>query len=182
MDTPALRQRLEAILFAAARPMTARQMGAVLQVSESEIVGALDELIDDSEGRGVVVVRAGEVYELATHPLVTADVQAVQEVSLGELTRPGLETLTVIAYRGPIRQREIEAIRGVNCTLVLRNLAMRNLVSFEGVGEGVKYGLTTEALRLFGLQSVKDLPEYDQLHTEAKITQLLQKIAALPEV
>ena len=84
----------------------------------------------------------------------------------GELTRPQLETLTVIAYKSPITKSEIEQIRGINCTMILRNLLMRGLIiEEEGTLESV-YTVSLETLSLLGITKVEDLPDYQKLHDE----------------
>jgi segregation and condensation protein B len=82
------------------------------------------------------------------------------------LTQPSIETLTIIAYRGPISKAEIEKIRGVNCSLILRNLMIRGLVDFDidkNNGQEL-YNVTVDFLQYLGLNTVEDLPDYMRLH------------------
>src|SRR5205814_9957079 len=82
---------------------------------------------------------------------------------------PALETLSVIAYRQPVPRADIEAIRGVNCGEILRQLMDRDLVRIEGrseeLGRPYLYSTTKRFLQLFGLNDVKDLPRCSELRT-----------------
>ncbi|MFA6017704.1 MAG: SMC-Scp complex subunit ScpB [Patescibacteria group bacterium] len=178
-----LSAKIEALLFVATKPMTVKQLAQLLNAQISEVDAAISNLsamrnIDES---GIHVVVGSEGVMLASNP-VFADVVAglAKEEIEPELTRPSLETLTIIAYRGPMTKPEIEAIRGVNCALILRNLLMRGLILEEE--DAIKlqfvYSLSSDALRFLGLHSVKDLPEYEELHINAKVDRLL---AALSE-
>jgi len=83
------------------------------------------------------------------------------------LTRAGLETLAIIAYKQPCSTPEIERIRGVNCGGVLSTLLERNIVSIKGRSDGpgrpLLYGTTKEFLKYFGLNSLDDLPRIEEL-------------------
>ena len=92
-----------------------------------------------------------------------------------ELTKPALETLTIIAYRGPISKAELEIIRGVNCSLILRNLLMRGLIE---AGEDRKkmvvlYNITFEFLKYLGLNQLSDLPDFEKLNRNNNLDKLL---------
>jgi len=84
-----------------------------------------------------------------------------------------LETLTIIAYRGPISKPIIEQIRGVNCSLILRNLLIRDLITGEERDNDVFYSVTPAFLQYLGLNSVKNLPDYEKLHSVENLEQFL---------
>lgn len=100
----------------------------------------------------------------------------VEEDLHGELTRPQLETLTVIAYRGPITKSELEQVRGVHCGLILRNLMMRGLIQTEEDPTKLQmvYTVTMDFLRTLGVASLAELPEYETLHTAEAMNRLLE--------
>ena len=116
---------------------------------------------------------------MATAPECAGVVEEyVRKEETGELTRPQLESLTVIAYRGPISKPELDQIRGVNSALILRNLMIRGLVSEEedkktGV---MSYGITMDFLRFLGLGEVSELPDYERLRGGKAITDLLEQM------
>ncbi len=179
MPTPnhiSLSAKLEAILFAAGKPLTLKKLAEVTAASASEVQAALKELQADYEsgGRGFqLIVNQGEAA-LATHPDLTELVQEfVKREEYGELTKPQLEALSVLSYRGPLMKSELEQVRGVNCSLILRNLMIRGLVQEVGEGPITKYQVTVELLRHLGLSSVEELPEYQALSTDENLTRVL---------
>jgi segregation and condensation protein B len=99
------------------------------------------------------------------------------EVS-GELTPASLETLTIIAYRGPVKKSDLEKIRGINCSLILRNLLIRGLIeeASEKEEEDKDYAVSLEFVKFLGINSVKDLPDYEKFHNNEDIDRLLGKI------
>ena len=172
-----LAAKIEALLFVATKPMSAKQLAGALSVQISEVDAALAELesVRNIDASGIHLVVGDEGAMLASNPAFADVVTSLAKEDIEpELTRPSLETLTIIAYRGPMTKPEIEAIRGVNCTLILRNLLMRGLIMEE---DAIKlqpvYAMSNDALRVLGLHSVKELPEYDSLHANAKVDKLL---------
>lgn len=158
--------------------MTAKKMAELLAVKEQEIEAALKELQARYRERqgGVQLFSTGKQWQMGTvgeNAEVVA--QYVKEEFSGELTRPQLETLTVIAYRGPISKVELEIIRGVSCGLILRNLMIRGLVDeeYEPKRKETRYRISLEFLRHLGIDSVQALPEYEKLHGHEVIGTLL---------
>src|SRR5262249_4861760 len=84
------------------------------------------------------------------------------------LTPAARETLAIVAYRQPIMRADIEAIPGVQCGEILRQLMEKGLIRIAGrpdsLGRPVLYGPTRKFLQIFGLRSLKDLPLVEQLH------------------
>ncbi len=173
-----LSAKIESLLFVATKPMTTKQLAIALGAQIAEIDAAIADLgaVRNTDTSGIHLVVGDEGAMLASNPEF-ADVVAslAKEDIEPELTRPSLETLTIIAYRGPMTKPEIEAIRGVNCTLILRNLLMRGLITEEEdtIKLQAVYAMSNDALRVLGLHSVKELPEYDALHANAKVDTLL---------
>src|SRR3989344_5983048 len=96
----------------------------------------------------------------------TAVQKFLKDETTGELTRPSLETLTIIAYRGPVTRSDLERIRGVNCSIILRNLMVRGLVEAREDKRQLTtyYTVSFEFLRHLGLPRITELPEYEALH------------------
>lgn len=174
--------KIEALLFVSSKPMTTKQIAVALSLPIVEIDAALAELgtLRNIDASGIHLVVGDEGAMLATNPAF-ADVVAslAKEDIEPELTRPSLETLTIIAYRGPMTKPEIESIRGVNCTLILRNLLMRGLITEDEdmIKLQAVYAMSNDALRVLGLHRVEELPEYESFHTNAKIDTLLSALA-----
>jgi len=166
--------KLESILFVASKPLTIKKIAAVLNADETEINSAVEELClkYNNQNSGIVILRNGQELQMAASPdnREAAENFMKSEVS-GELTRPQLETLTVISYCGPITKPELEQIRGVNCGLILRNLMMRGLIkeSESELNLLPIYEVTMEYLRHLGINSLSELPNYAELHNHPYI-------------
>jgi segregation and condensation protein B len=169
---------IEAILFASAKPTPTSTLKKALDVSDEVLREAIDDIRArlNTESSGIHLVEADGKLQLVTNPAEAEQLGAFfkQEVS-GELTRPSLETLTIIAYRGPITKPEIEQIRGVNCSLILRNLLMRALVEEREDVERLQpvYTVSAKFLRHLGLHRAQELPEFEAYHGNEKIGELL---------
>jgi segregation and condensation protein B len=93
----------------------------------------------------------------------------VSEEREGELGKASLETLTIIAYKGPISKKEIEYIRGVNCQYSLRSLLLRGLIERKTGKNDERqavYNITLETVKFLGLAKISDLPEYESINTK----------------
>lgn len=170
--------KLEALLFASDRPLGIRKLTDFLKVKPAEVEVALTALSERLAAResGVRIVRSGSEVQMMTSPELSKLVRDFLKDELtGELTKPQLETLTVIAYRQPVTKPELEQIRGVNCSLILRNLMMRGLIEIEESKEkfGPSYRVTHNFMRFLGLGDVRELPDYEKLHTDAHIEAVL---------
>ncbi|EKD43882.1 MAG: Segregation and condensation protein B, partial [uncultured bacterium] len=130
----------------------------------------------NNQESGIMLVQNNEEWQMVSNPdnREAAENFLKAEVS-GELTRPQLETLTVISYCGPITRPELEQIRGVNCSLIIRNLMMRGLVKEVEDTTNLlpKYEVTTDYLRHIGLNNLNELPDYDKLHNHEHIMNVL---------
>ena len=126
-----LASKIESILFAAAKPFSVRKLADITKESSENVEEALLDLktkLEEQES-GLMLQQHGKENELVTHPDVSDLVtQVVRSETQGELTRPSLEALTILAYRGPLTRPELEQIRGVQSSLILRNLMMRGLI------------------------------------------------------
>lgn len=163
------RAHLEALLFMSAKPLTRKQARALLECDAEQLATWVEELAAryEDDTCGVRLVTNGEELQLMTAPSCRALAeQFLKEEVTGELTRPQLETLTIIAYRGPVSKPDIEQIRGINCTLIVRNLLWRGLIE-EAEGSTTEipvYRVTMDFVRYLGLSSVKQLPDFESLH------------------
>jgi segregation and condensation protein B len=117
-------------------------------------------------------------YQMSTAPDSSKMVKDfLKDEITGELTRPALETLTIVAYRGPISKPDLEQIRGVNCSLILRNLMIKGLVevkSSDKSGEAL-YNITFDFMRYLGIKKTSELPDYEKLSKN----EILEKVLNL---
>lgn len=163
------RAHLEALLFVSSKPFTIKGLAKLLATDEEKVEGWLDELseIYNDSDRGVRVVRNGSDVQLLSSPDCRELVEEfLKEEITGELTRPQLETLTIVAYRGPISKPDIEQIRGINCTLILRNLEWRGLIEETDMStpEIPAYRVTMDFVRYLGLSSIEQLPQFEAMN------------------
>lgn len=176
--------QLEAMLFAVGKPLSRAALKNALNISDEVFAEAIADLKTrfntETSGIHLIETDAGEL-QFVTNPAASELIAALtKQESTGELTRPSLETLTIIAYRGPVTKPEIEQIRGVNCTLILRNLLLRGLIEEKDDVEKLQpvYSITTDFLRHLGIHSVQELPDFEELHGNEKIASMLAELAA----
>ncbi len=167
--------QLEAILFVASKPLDTTKLAKVLATSSDEIVSSVEQLVQKYTGvSGIHITMVGDRVQMTTNPDY-ADVveQFIKNDTQGELTKAQLETLTVVAYRGPVTRPELEEVRGVNCAVILRNLIVRGLITEKERDDSVlpSYELSIDALRFLGVSSVQELPEYDTLSAHPHLDQ-----------
>ncbi|RJO59595.1 SMC-Scp complex subunit ScpB [Candidatus Parcubacteria bacterium] len=175
--------KIEALLFLAGRPLSAKKLAELSDAPTNEVKASAEELIKKYEEKkgGLLIQKAGDSYQMVSHPDLRKLAQAfVKEEVSGELTKPSLEALTIIAYRGPVTKAELEQIRGVNCSLILRNLLIRGLVEaeYEKKQAVTVYNVTHDFVRFLGLASVEELPDYAKLHDHETLVKLLNPDAA----
>jgi segregation and condensation protein B len=169
--------KIESILFVASKPLPTKKIATVLDITEQEALESLQNLQTkyNAQESGVVLLKNNNEWQMAASP----DNREVSENFMkaevsGELTRPQLETLTVISYCGPITKPELDQIRGVNCSLILRNLLLRGLVKENDDAANLlpAYEVTMEYVRHMGINSLEELPNYAELHNHPYISNL----------
>lgn len=171
-----LKSQLESLLFIAAKPLTTKQLAEWLEVKPDKVETACRALAEDykSQGRGMQLTHSGDKYQLVSSPDNAEAVQKfIQEETGGELSRPSLEALTIITYRGPVAKAELDKIRGVNCALILRNLLVRGLIESKDDKGETYYSASLDFLRYLGVAGAEELPDYARLHSAEVIDQIL---------
>lgn len=179
---PSLAERtalLEAILFVAEEVVPLPAIQSATGASMDDIEEALDALETHLESRGVRLQRLPRGVQLVTAPAFAPWVERFLGLELeSRLSTAALETLSIVAYGQPITRAEIEAVRGVQSSGVLRTLIQRELIEevgrLESVGHPYLYGTTPAFLQYFGLASLDELPP---LEPEAQ-THLLTTLEA----
>ncbi len=120
-----------------------------------------------------IIKNAGK-YQMVSAPENAAVIQEfLSDETSGELSRPSLEALTIIAYRGPISKIDLERIRGVNCSLIIRNLLLRGLIEAKTEKEDPTYVVTMDFLRFLGISALSELPDYERLSKEEVIDRVI---------
>jgi segregation and condensation protein B len=169
---------LEAIIYAADEPATIEQLAAALGAEKLAVQSSLDELVASyaSEDRGIEVRAVAGGYKMYTkpqhHDVVRRFIKSLRPPL--RLTMPALETLAVISYKQPVTAPEIQEIRGVNTSGVLKTLLDKRLITTAGrkevIGRPILYRTSKEFLMRFGLSDLQELPslkEFEALAREA---------------
>jgi len=174
MNPTELKGALEAIIYAADEPATLEQIANAVGEEKSSVRATLDEMIAAyaSEDRGVEIRAVAGGYKFYTkpqhHEVVRRFIKSLRPPL--RLTMPALETLAVIAYRQPVTGPEIQEIRGVNVSGVIKTLLEKRLIVTAGrkavMGRPIMYRSSKEFLIRFGLSDLEELPslkEFEQL-------------------
>jgi segregation and condensation protein B len=166
IDARELKAILEAVLFVSPEPVPLARLLSILgTVSKAEVVQALGILTHDldQDGRGIQLVQIAGGYRLVTKQEYGPWLKRMDKAKAAQkLSRSALESLAIIAYKQPLVRSEIEEIRGVETSGVLRTLCERKLVRIVGrkdvPGRPIMYGTTKFFLEHFGLQDLSQLP------------------------
>ncbi|HEV2294112.1 MAG TPA: SMC-Scp complex subunit ScpB [Tepidisphaeraceae bacterium] len=162
---------LEALLFSTHHPLTAGKLGELLEMGATKPIRAGIKALNEqyeSTGRSFRIEQVAGGYQLLTLPEFGEPLKKFHQREIdAKLTKAALETLAIIAYKQPILRVDVEAIRGVACGETIRSLMEKHLVKIAGraeePGRPILYGTTKRFLELFGLNSLKDLPQSAEL-------------------
>jgi segregation and condensation protein B len=158
---------LEALLFSTHHPLTAGRLAELMDLSATkpvrQAIKDLNAQYEESH-RSFRVEQVAGGYQLLTLPEFGEHLQRLHQREIDtKLTKAALETLASIAYKQPILRADIEAIRGVACGETIRSLMEKRLVNIAGraeePGRPILYGTTKRFLEVFGLNTLKDLPQ-----------------------
>lgn len=176
-----LKSAIEAVVFAAGRPVTAGELHDLAralipdrEVEGAEIKSALSELSQEwqSRQRGFVLEEVAGGYEFRSVPEYAPWIMLLNQSRPQRLSIPALESLAVIAYRQPVTRAELEALRGVDCAGVIKSLGDRGLLRVIGrkeePGRPLLYGTTRAFLELFNLNDLGDLPPLKEFEERIK--------------
>ena len=158
---------MEALLLSTHHPLTAGRLAELMDLDSTKPVRkAIKELNSqyESTGRAFRIDQVAGGYQVLTLPEFGEHLKKLhQKEADAKLTKAALETLAIIAYKQPILRADVEAIRGVACGETIRSLMEKHLVKIAGraeePGRPILYGTTKRFLELFGLNSLRDLPQ-----------------------
>jgi segregation and condensation protein B len=176
---------LEAVLFSSPRTVREKDLADLLEAAPKAVAAALERLASrtDGEDRGVRVEKVAGGWRFVTRPEFDSLLRKFHEVTeRSRLSLAALETLAIIAYRQPITLPEIQDIRGVNSSSVLKTLFEKKLISTAGkkpvVGTPFFYRTTQDFLVRFGLNELSELPRPEDLDADLSATVEAREIAA----
>lgn len=162
---------VEALLFAAGDPVTPRKLaGCVAGASTDEVRAAIRAIQEDYASRGMRLAEVAGGWQMRTAAEYHDYVRHLFKQKQFRLTRAGIETVSIVAYRQPATRAEIEEVRGVDCSGVLESLVERGVVKVAGrrdvPGRPLVYVTTPRFLEMFGLKDLKGLPTLAELGDE----------------
>lgn len=175
-----LSSQLESLLFISSKPLSVKEISELTGAKAKEVEEALENLAREykEQARGFILIKNNGQYQLTTAPENTELVSKfLKDETSGELSQPSLEALTIIAYRGPITKLELERIRGVNCSLILRNLLIRGLIEEKADKQKNDnlYSVTLDFIKFLGISSLEELPDYEKLHRDDSLEEVLEE-------
>ena len=157
---------IEAILFAAGRPVTENELMLNLELSKDDIKQIIESMKEDYKNlnRGIEIIEIEGSYQLCTKKEYFDYIYPIfDNRAKPNLSQAALETLAIIAYNPKITRAEIEAIRGVNSDGTIYKLLEYNLIAESGKsdapGRPMTFSTTTHFLKMFGMSNLSDLPD-----------------------
>lgn len=179
---------LEALLFASPESLNQTRMNLVFVDDPPQLTNLVPKLQDKfvMENRPLEIQEVAGGYQITTRAEYETWVRRLLNKS-GKLTlsQAALETLAIIAYKQPVNRFEIEAVRGVDCSGVLKTVLDRNLIKIKGRDEGpgrpLLYATTDTFLEYFGLNRISDMPKLKEIIELTKDNSEEQLEAFIPE-
>ena len=176
---------IEAILFTIGESVTLDRLSSVLEKDPEDLKVILEEMKIDysAEERGICLIELDGAYQICTK-IETYDYvrKLVSQPKKRSLTDVMLETLSIIAYKQPVTKQEIEAIRGVKCDFAVNKLIEYKLVKelgrLETLGRPIVFGTTEEFLRCFGVSSIEELPDIDEVTKQSFMDEAMEEVSA----
>lgn len=181
MEIEQLDNSLEALLFVSGDGLKLSDIAEMLELQKSEINASIKRLKEKYSGKcGIHLITYNGKVQLSSNPdyaeVVSHVLNPIKEKALSAAT---LETVAIIAYKQPITRLELESIRGVNCDYVVQVLLKHNLIEVVGrkdvIGKPLLFGTTDEFLKRFQIESIKDLPDYEELLENIRIISMAQE-------
>ncbi len=165
-----LESKIEGLLFYKGEDVKISKLAELLKVTKEEIEEALKKLELSLSGRGLVIVRKDDSVVLGITSSLSPIIESIRKDEVTkELTKSSLETLSIILYKNGVSRSEIDYIRGVNSSFILRNLIVRGLI--ERIvdpkdSRRLLYHPTLDTLSFMGITSIDQLPNYEEVKNQ----------------
>ena len=176
-----IENQIEAVLFYRGEPTSINHLSELIGCGKEEILDGIGKLKENLAGRGIVLLEHDGSVMLGTSKNTSKLIEnLVKEELHRDLGRAGLETLSIILYQGPVRRSDIDYIRGVNSTFILRNLLIRGLIQKtenENDKRSFLYKPTFDLFSFMGISSIEELPEYESVRKEIELKKQAQEDA-----
>ncbi|MBP7980007.1 MAG: SMC-Scp complex subunit ScpB [Sebaldella sp.] len=175
-----LKNKIEALIFLSKEPLSIDELTKYFKLEKQQIEEAVDELKEDKKNTGINLKTDKEILSFVTNPSCGEEIKNFfhPEMKIKKLSKSTMETLAIIAYKGPITKGEIEVIRGVSAEKAISNLLEKNLIYISGkkksIGTPNIYNVTEDFYSYLNIDKEENLPGYEEFR---KINLLTQKSA-----
>jgi segregation and condensation protein B len=173
MEREELKSIVENVLLAADQPINADELCKIFLdgTDKSELQSILDELKEEYSSRNLQVTEVADGYQLCTRHEYNDYIRKFLKLDRStRLSQPSLDTLSIIAYKQPLTRQEVDEIRGVDSSGVIKTLLEKKVVGPAGrkkvPGRPIMYRTTQKFLEYFGLKDLSDLPTLEDLREE----------------
>ncbi len=169
---------IEGLLFYKSSPQKKTVVMKLFGITETELSAGMATLHDRLRSGGTRVIETDTELQLVTAPELAPVIEALRKNELkADIGKAGAETLAIILYQGPVSRADIDRIRGVNSSFILRNLQIRGLVerTQTETGSGFRYIISTALLAHLGVTEKRALPDF------ARVADALEKFSDATE-
>lgn len=167
-----LESKIEALLFYKGEPVSFKSLEKAFEASKEDVAQAIEDLGNTLLNRGITLVKNSDEVMLGTSTELSGFFEDMRKEELTkDLTKASLETLSIILYKENVSRAEIDYIRGVNSSFILRNLQIRGLVDRKtdpNDNRAYVYTPSLELLSFMGVSSVRELPDYEEVSSKLK--------------
>lgn len=168
MDDNKAQAIVEGVLFAAGDSVEISKIADILDTDKRKATKIVEALAKkyDAEKRGLAIIRLENSYQMCTRGEYYEYISLLAEPKRAQtMSNAAMEVLAIVAYKQPVTRTQIEDIRGVSCDAVVNRLIERGLIKeagrLEAPGRPMVFATTEEFLRIFGVESLTELPDYD---------------------
>lgn len=174
MDELSLESKIEGFLFYKGEEVSKKELLTIFKVTEEQVEQAMINLESLLQGRGLVILKNDNKYKLGISKELSPLIESIHKEELAkELSKASLETLSIILYLDGVARSEIDYIRGVNSSFILRNLLIRGLIEKKNDPNDSRrflYFPTIDVLSYMGVTQIESLPNYLDIKEKLKNT------------
>ena len=167
-----IKSALESLMFVWGQPLNVKDAAEMFNVPWREVYEYMKELREEYEeqARGIRIREIDKSFQFCTAPENGEYIEHFcTPTKEKKLSQSAMEVLAIIAYKQPVTRSEIESIRGIKCERVIEGLAKKELIEEKGrsngIGRPILYGTTKLFLEKFGFETLKDLPDIEEIDT-----------------
>ena len=166
-----LDQKIEAILFFKGEEVSLNNLSKILEIKKGKIKDAILILKERLKNSGIFLIENDNKYLLTTKPEASEIIEKIKtKDEYGELSPSAIETLSIILYKNGATRADLDLIRGVNSSYILRNLLIRGLIEKKNENGSLKYLPTLDLMSFLGISNIEEMPAFQ------KIKESLEKI------